>query len=1147
MKTFLVTLCVLLFSVQIFAQSPVEKKLSLKENSYAKLRFANTVSSNDIRLMKVKTPLGYFTQVSLADYGTSLQNGDPCLPILKKLIEVPIGASFDVQIIKATYQEVSLADLGSQFPMIPNQRSISKSEDASLVPFQYNAATYLNDAYFGFDAVKVESIGFMRGVRMARLEISPLQYNPVTGMIKILTDLDAEVVFTGADIAATQQLKSDKFSPMFEASYQYLFNYKEPLQKDLISKYPIKYVIIADPMFQATLQPFVQWKTKKGFKVIEGYTNNPSVGTTTTSIKAYIQGLYNAGTAGDPAPTYVLFVGDVAQVPSNACSGHVSDLYYCEFTGDYIPEIIYGRFSATSAAQLQPQIDKTLEYEQYLMPDVTFLDDVVMISGVDAGMAPTYGNGQINYGTTEYFNSSNSLTSSTYLYPASASSASLIIQDVCKGASFVNYTAHGGSSGWSDPAFSVSDVATMTNASKYPLMVGNCCLTNKFDDTECFGEALLRAANKGALGYIGGSNVSYWSEDYYFGVGYRSSILVNPTYDATALGAYDRVFHNHGETFAKWTMSQGQYMFGGNMAVTQSGSMVQYYWEIYHLMGDPSLMVYYGIPSAITATYNALIPLNSTTFAIQTEPWAYAAVSLNGTLLGAALADSLGNVVVPLTGASTPGTADVVITRQNKAPYIGTVVVANPAGPYVLYASNIVNDAAGNSNALVDYNENISLDVTLHNFGMATANGVSATIACTNAFITLTDNTHTWGNINSSSDLAQTNAYAFTVANNIPDQESLQFTLNIQDNAAGTWSSNFNLTANAPKLGVSQLTIDDAAGNGNGCLDTSEVVNIIINTLNDGHADALNTVGTLTTSTPQYVTINTGTHNFGTLVKSTNANATFNLTVASSAPDSAVVELTYTVVSGAYSIIYQYFLPLGVVDEDWETGDFSLFDWELAGAIPWTISNVTPYEGIYCAKSGAITDEQSSTLSVDMNVMMADSISFWKKVSSESDYDFLTFKIDGADIAQWSGEVAWSKAGYPVTAGAHTFTWDYSKDVSLASGSDCAWLDYIVFPPVMTTFIGMEEQSSLISNLSTSPNPASGMTMVQFTLTENSDVKLSLIDITGRIVNNPLLLPGKIAGTYNVMLNLGDYDAGLYYIVLQNGSQSKTTKLVISK
>ncbi len=96
--------------------------------------------------------------------------------------------------------------------------------------------------------------------------------------------------------------------------------------------------------------------------------------------------------------------------------GHVTDLYYFEYTGDILPELYYGRFSANNLTQLQPQIDKTLEYEQYLFPDPTFLDEVVMIAGAD-GSHQTWSNGQINYGTTYYFNAAHGLLSHTYLQP----------------------------------------------------------------------------------------------------------------------------------------------------------------------------------------------------------------------------------------------------------------------------------------------------------------------------------------------------------------------------------------------------------------------------------------------------------------------------------------------------------------------------------------------------------------------------------------------------------------------------------------------------------------------------------------------------------------------------------------------------------
>ena len=143
-------------------------------------------------------------------------------------------------------------------------------------------------------------------------------------------------------------------------------------------------------------------------------------GTTTSSIKSYVQSLYNSATVNDPAPTYLLIVGDIAQIPSfSGNSGsHVSDLFYCEFdgNGDFYPEMYYGRFSGNTVDEIENQIEKTLTHEKYLFTDPNFLDDIVLVAGVDGAYAPTYGNGQINYATDNYFNIAHNLTIHNYLY-----------------------------------------------------------------------------------------------------------------------------------------------------------------------------------------------------------------------------------------------------------------------------------------------------------------------------------------------------------------------------------------------------------------------------------------------------------------------------------------------------------------------------------------------------------------------------------------------------------------------------------------------------------------------------------------------------------------------------------------------------------
>jgi PKD repeat protein len=134
--------------------------------------------------------------------------------------------------------------------------------------------------------------------------------------------------------------------------------------------------------------------------------------------------------------------------------------------------------------------------------------------------------------------------------------------------------------------------------------------------------------------------------------------------------------------------------------------------------------------------------------------------------------------------------------------------------------------------------------------------------------------------------------------------------------------------------------------------------------------------------------------------------------------------------------------------EDWETGNFTQFDWQTGGTQPWLITDVTPYEGIYCATSGDINDNQESWLSLTYDVYSPEDISFWYRVESEDNYDFLTFYIDDVEMGSWAGIVPWSQATYPVTAGTHTFKWRYDKDVSVSTGADAAFIDYIVFPPM---------------------------------------------------------------------------------------------------
>ncbi|HPJ62125.1 C25 family cysteine peptidase [Lentimicrobium sp.] len=899
-------------------------KVSIPEGSYAGVVFRATVSG--IGFSEVNTSEGFFTLLNIKEFGLRNAEGEPALPVYRKLIEVPLGATYSVRIRHSHVTEIDLGQHGIRFPVFPSQPPLSKSDDPDKVPFIINKALYNTDRYIEDELVTVTNIGLMRALNLARVDISPVQYNPVTQILRIYDDLEIEIVFEHADIQGTEDLKVSKASPYFISTYKMAANYRSPGPDDaLITSAPATYVIVSDPMFQSALQPFIQWKVKKGFNVIQAYTSNPAVGTTTTSIKSYLQNLYNTPPAGYAAPSFVLFVGDVAQIPawSGSAGSHVTDLRYCEYTGDNLPEVFYGRFSANNPAQLQPQIDKTLEYEQYLMPDPSFLGEVVMVAGADAGHQ-TWSNGQINYGTETYFNAAHNILSHTYLQPepSGGNYSQQIRNNVSDGVAYGNYTAHCSSSGWADPSFTTAHIPALTNQGKYGLLVGNCCQSATFDGT-CFAEEILRAENKGAVGYIGGSNSTYWDEDFWWGCGFKT-VALNPVYDGNHIGAYDGTFHDHGEPTDDWFVTQGQMVVCGNYAVEESNSgMKTYYWEIYHLMGDPSLMIYYSVPPPLSATYLSTLMIGMNSLTVSTEAYATVALSGNGVLLDAKVTGLSGSVTLNFSPLSAPGNLDIVITKQNRQPHTGTIQVIPAEGPYIVYTDNTVNDPppSGNNNGVMDYDETNLLSVYLENVGVETAGNVVATLSSASSYITITDNNAVYGNIAPGQTVSVTDGFSVNVADNIPDQEEVAFTVSATD-GTDTWNSNFNITANAPLLTIGAMTVTD---NGPGCnndgiLDPGETADLVIVCSNTGHSAISNVNGLLEIAggASPYLTLNNTSYNLGSLSIGGTASAVFNVTAEASVPVGTPVDLLFTLSGGAasqYSVQETKQVIIGLIPE----------------------------------------------------------------------------------------------------------------------------------------------------------------------------------------------------------------------------------------
>ena len=136
----------------------------------------------------------------------------------------------------------------------------------------------------------------------------------------------------------------------------------------------------------------------------------------------------------------------------------------------------------------------------------------------------------------------------------------------------------------------------------------------------------------------------------------------------------------------------------------------------------------------------------------------------------------------------------------------------------------------------------------------------------------------------------------------------------------------------------------------------------------------------------------------------------------------------------------------GATTEDFETGKLTHLPWVTSGNASWTVQTATKHSGAYAAEAPvSLADSQSAALELSQNCT-AGNVTFWYSVSSETNYDYLRFYIDGLLKGQWSGPIPWTQASYPVSAGTHVFKWIYSKDGSISQGSDVAWIDDIVIP-----------------------------------------------------------------------------------------------------
>ncbi len=128
------------------------------------------------------------------------------------------------------------------------------------------------------------------------------------------------------------------------------------------------------------------------------------------------------------------------------------------------------------------------------------------------------------------------------------------------------------------------------------------------------------------------------------------------------------------------------------------------------------------------------------------------------------------------------------------------------------------------------------------------------------------------------------------------------------------------------------------------------------------------------------------------------------------------------------------------------------------GDANWVGQSSTSHDGVDAAQSGGISNSQTNSLLA--TVTGPGTLSFWWKVSSEAVYDTLSCSIDGAEQAAISGQQEWAQKTFSIAAGAHVVRWTYAKDGSDYGGSDCGWVDQVVWTPPSYTITASASPSA---------------------------------------------------------------------------------------
>ena len=1079
--------------------------------------------------------------------------GMPDLPVVSRYVAIPRGATVNVTVtnqVTETFYDIELMPA----PELP------LDDDNTPMKYYRNEQVYSTDAFFPANPIITSEPTKIRDVDVVILSVTPFQYNPVSKELVVTRQLNLDVSFEGGDgtfggdpryrstawehIIRDMVINEDALPP-----FDYQRFIKEAVER---GDNGCEYLIITPDN-----EEFVQLAdTIKAFRTQQGIltdvvTVTECGGNTDTEIRDYI---INAYTTWDIPPSAVLILGDhnadgtqgvVSHTMYNHPGGngynpYISDNGYADTGYDHIPNVVVGRITGRNYEEMYHIINKDLQYECYPPTNPRFYDKPITAMGYqrerwfqlcsevvngffenELGKHPIRvnaiyeGTPGSQWSTAEYTNSVVNYfgPNGTGYIPQTMSHLTEwdgnwrdINNAINSGAFLIQHRDHGAEELWGEPRYNINNINALANQD-LTFVMSNNCLTGKFNfggvDGTCFAEAFHRHQH-GALGLIAATQVSYsfLNDVYVWGVYDNMWPEFMPTYGTSHPTAF--VLPAYGNVAGKYFLQQSSWISW------EDGREITY--DLFHHHGDVYMNLYTEMPQTLDITMLPVITEGDTQYEITATEGATICITSNGEIIALATATGLPQTL-DVTPQSVGNELILTITKQNYFRYSHKINVMPTEGPYLILNQVEINDS--NNNNKLDYDEEATLDVALHNVGFADINNVNVELSSNSPYVIINSNTTTYATIGMNQIVNKSNAFTIKLTDNVPDQTKVYFNLTMSD---GTYSftDSFYIIANAPKFEITHFRISDENGNPADRLYKGQTSQLTYTINNQGHSNS-NGIHHSYLTNADFIDYHDLTIDTDGINANDSIDVTFVVTVYDYAPEGAVLEQYYTLSSNGYILDDRSEIALGNCIENFENEELNpLFEWSNTGNYRWVKDDTDPYEGEYCYSATSTSSSKSSKLFMGADTEIDDVISFYYKGSVNDDDEFYfqansdKFELSGSD---------WQYFELPISAGNHVFKWVFSRKSNADEGS--ASIDLIKLPPMHIDIDDIEEVTSINGSLSIYPNPGKNELNVIYS-TENI-ARLQVFDFQGRLILEKDIDNGMTT------INTANWPSGLYF------------------